>query len=770
MKTLFIFSVFYFVLCDCNCYSQHNEKDTLLILLKTDKSDTNKLFHLNNLSYEYYKIDSYDSSLFCLKHAIQLSDLLYSKAVNSSIRKTLLKEKAYSYSVIGCVYYAQGNYQEALKNNKYSFAISKLLNDKEGIANSYVSIGNVFYDLGNFSEALKNNFASLKIYEETNDKYGIASIYNNIGNIYSAQGTNSEALKNYLASLKIKKEIGDQIGMAKSYNNIGCEYRLLKNYSESIKNHLASLKIKETIGNKRGMANSYGNIGSVYDDELNYSEAIKNHLFALKLYEEIGDQSGIASTNVNVGLILIIQKKYNEAEKFILKGKELSKEIGYKECLRDAYSGLTDLYSEKENYKSAYENHKLFILYRDSLDNEETRRSTIQTQMTYEFEKKEAVATAEHKKELENQNVIANEKSRKQNLVILFIVIGLLVVIIFAGFIFRSLKITRKQKKTIENQKQIVDDKNLQLNQQNEEISTQRDEIEAQRDEIEAQRDLVTIQKEKIEEIHKDVTDSINYAKRIQEAVLPVSDISRSVLGDHFILFKPKDIVSGDFYWTIKIKNWLIVAVADCTGHGVPGAFMSMLGISFLNEIVQKQEINKANEILNHLRVEIINALQQKGVQGEQKDGMDISLLVVNTDTNEAQWAGANNPLYIVKSEKSKVESEERSDFELSNFQLYELKGDKMPIAIYPEMKDFTNHDFILNKGDSVYLFTDGYADQFGGTKGKKFMYKQFKELLLQNNQKSMVEQKEILDFAFENWKSITEQIDDVTVLGIKFN
>ena len=271
------------------------------------------------------------------------------------------------------------------------------------------------------------------------------------------------------------------------------------------------------------------------------------------------------------------------------------------------------------------------------------------------------------------------------------------------------------------------------------------------------------------------VTDSINYAKRIQEAVLPISDSARFILGEHFILFKPKNIVSGDFYWTTKINNFLIVAVADCTGHGVPGAFMSMLGISFLNEIVQKQEINKANQILNNLRIEVINALQQKGVHGEQKDGMDISLLVINTDTNDAQWAGANNPLYIIKKfdnlKMTQFESDEASSnlqiSQLSN-QLVELKGNKMPIAIYPQMKDFTNHEFKLEKGDCVYLFTDGYADQFGGPKGRKFMYKQYKDILLRNSIISMKDQKEALEIAFEEWKNDYEQIDDVTILGLK--
>jgi len=220
----------------------------------------------------------------------------------------------------------------------------------------------------------------------------------------------------------------------------------------------------------------------------------------------------------------------------------------------------------------------------------------------------------------------------------------------------------------------------------------------------------------------------------------------------------------------------LIVAVADCTGHGVPGAFMSMLGISFLNEIVRKQEVTQANRVLNELRKEVINALQQKGKTGEQKDGMDISMLVVNTETNECQWAGANNPLYIVSSTQSAVGSRQSAvsigtedcGLKTEDCGLIEIKGDKMPIAIYERMDEFTNHEIQLQKSDTIYLMSDGYEDQFGGPHNKKFKSKQLKELLLSNCTQPMSEQKEILEKAINEWIGTGEQIDDITILGLK--
>jgi len=214
----------------------------------------------------------------------------------------------------------------------------------------------------------------------------------------------------------------------------------------------------------------------------------------------------------------------------------------------------------------------------------------------------------------------------------------------------------------------------------------------------------------------------------------------------------------------------LIVTVADCTGHGVPGAFMSMLGVSFLNEIVRKKEVTKASEVLDYLRISIIEALQQKGSLEEQKDGMDISLVVIDNSQFSinnyylAQWAGANNPLYIVKNEEN-TKLDELSTF---NFELYELKPDKMPVAIFEHMNPFTNHEIQLFKGDSIYLTSDGFQDQFGGSKGKKFMSKQLKQLFINNCHLSMMEQKLVMEKAMIEWRGDYEQIDDITILGMK--
>lgn len=287
-------------------------------------------------------------------------------------------------------------------------------------------------------------------------------------------------------------------------------------------------------------------------------------------------------------------------------------------------------------------------------------------------------------------------------------------------------------------------------------------------------------------EKNMNIMDSIFYAKRIQQAVLPNQEHLNEMLSNHFIFFKPCDIVSGDFYWTTIYKNYLIFSVVDCTGHGVPGAFMSMLGLSFLNEIIRKKEITKASKVLNLLREFVVEALHQKGIEREQKDGMDISLVIIDLipdpiwiengeckEVFQLNFAGANNPIWIIRKKNSYLPEVDLNPKILlknsnDNFDLFELLPDKMPIGIYDRMDDFTDLTFRIIKGDIIYLFSDGYADQFGGPNRKKFKYAQMRELLISNYDKSMEEQKEILKTKFEEWKGKNGQTDDVTIMGIK--
>jgi tetratricopeptide (TPR) repeat protein len=521
--------------------------DSLLTLLKEDKSDTSKLAHLYALSDEYEVTGEYDKGVYYGKQAIALADEILNNTGDSEkeIVLSAKKYKAKAYMNIGIIYGDQGSNEEALKNYFISLKLFTDINDRKGIGSCYNNIGNAYNNMSNNPEALKNYFASLKIREAIGDKKGVAGAYNNIGLIHFNQGNYPEAIKNYFACLKIMETISNKAGVATSLNNIGLVYTKQGNYQEALKNFTEALKIRKALDLKKGIASTYSNIGLIYEYQLKYPEALENYLASLKMREalrdaegiassfnnigtvyfnqgnnpftarverdrlfgqalknyfasleiknRIGDRSGISSSFKNIGEVYAAQKKYQEAGEYFARAEELAKETGFTEVLKATYQALSLLDSARGDFKGAYENRKLYILYRDSLDNEQTRKKTVESQMTYDFEKKEAIAAAEHKKELENQHVLAEEKSRKQKVIIIFVVFGLLLVLTFAAFIFRSLRTTRKQKNVIEHQKELV---------------------EKQKFEVEAQKTLV-------EEHQKEIIDSIRYAKRIQNSQLP---------------------------------------------------------------------------------------------------------------------------------------------------------------------------------------------------------------------------------------------------------
>ena len=319
-------------------------------------------------------------------------------------------------------------------------------------------------------------------------------------------------------------------------------------------------------------------------------------------------------------------------------------------------------------------------------------------------------------------------------------------------FIFKAYKVKKRANKLLNEKNIEIMEQNEEIRQQTEEITAQRDEIEFKNGELEIQKKTAEDQRDEISEQKEEIMASIHYARRIQTAVLPPSKFISKILPDHFfILNKPRDIVSGDYYWMAQKGNKTIIAAADCTGHGVPGAFMSLLGVSFLNEVISKMDEIYANNILDKLRDSVINALNQAGTEGITKDGMDLALCVLDIDTYELQFAGANNPLYLIR-----------------NKELIETKADKMPIGLYDENKPFTNNLFQLQKDDAFYIFSDGFPDQFGGPLGKKFMYKKMKELLVNIQDKPMFEQNEILDKTIEDWRGDLFQVDDMLIIGVK--
>ncbi|OFX17355.1 MAG: hypothetical protein A2033_16740 [Bacteroidetes bacterium GWA2_31_9] len=757
----------------------------------------------------------------------------FQKSIETSQSINEYKTQSQAYNNIGGIYQNLGEYNRAIDFFKKAQILKEKIGDKKGNGISLQNIGNCYLLISDFENSSNYYSKAIKIFEQIDYKSGIAKCLNSFGMINESWEKLDKAIEYYQQSLKIYSEIDDKTGIAEIYNNLGNAYAKDEILDKAQEFYLKALNINLELGNKLMVGKLYKNIGFNLTTMKKFNEAFFYLDNALNIFKELNNPHEIVNCLNSIGQTYYYQKKYDKAIESVNQSLELAIKNNIVSIEMYDYDMLAKIYSAMGDYKKAFEAYTKFHDTDKLVFNAESDKVFKEMQTKYESEKKQKEI------ELLNKDKEINEsKIKQQNLIIYGFLFGFIIVLAFIVLINRQY---RQKKRAFS--------------------------------ELEVKNKLITHQK-------LEITDSIHYAERIQRAVLPQTDFINTFFPEHFVLFCPKDIVSGDFYWMNIKDNVAIIAAADCTGHGVPGAFMSMLGVSFLNEIVNDKGITQANLILNELRKSIIKALQQTGKEGEQKDGMDISLIAIkhqdsnsksqipsfkfqipseeesekvrdgesekysvscnqlavndaklqssemfiekesinnpvattnenqggqvtcDSETNNkqsyiAQWAGANNPIWIVRAvtqssgllldEVSQVKtsrlvgtgSERGSGADFPNFKnlenLEELKGDKMPVAIHVRMDSFTNHELTLNKGDLLYIFTDGFADQFGGQNGKKFKYKPLKELLIQNSQLSLNLQKEILFKTFTDWKSAEnnngthfEQVDDVLIIGLK--
>jgi tetratricopeptide (TPR) repeat protein len=729
-KTLIVFCFTMFIV---HLHGQLSVMDSLLFELKSAKNDTNKVNLLNELSYQSYRDGAFEAEMKYGKQALDLAKKLIWK-----------KGMADAYRNIGGAYEDISDYQMAQKQYVLALKMYQELGDQFGESAIYNNIGEICRYLGNYPEALKNYFTALTIKEQIGDQSGLSTVYNNMGIVYERQGNYKEALKNHFASLEI--ELGDELLIASSYNNIALVYEKLGDYDACLDYNFKALALRETNANKLGMAHSYNNIGIIYYIKGIHDEALKYCQAALTISEDIGDKSGIISAYNNLGRIYIATGKASHGKVWLQKALTIAEELGYKELMKTSYSGLFMADSATRNYESALYNFQQYIAIRDSLINEEKTKLSVQLQMQYEFDKKEALAKAEQDK----KDALAAEQNKKQELQKNVLLSGILVLLVIVAIVFRSYRNKRKANAIISRQKE----------------------------EVEAQRMLAERQKLIVEEKNNEILDSITYAKNLQDAILPPLFLLEKRLPEMFVLYKPKDIIAGDFYWqesfTTKRKNHLVtneyetqlddevalLAVADCTGHGVPGAMVSVVCSNALHRAHVEFGLTNPGEILDKARELVIQTFAKS--QGNVQDGMDISLVALTAVEREKEkvrhsyrvlWSGANNPLWIIRVGATEIE---------------EIKPDKQPVGKYDNPTPFTTHAVELFPGDIFYLFTDGYQDQFGGDKGKKFKASQLKELLISIQHHSMKEQQQFLAEILENWKGNLEQVDDVCIIGVR--
>ncbi len=653
-----------------------------------------------------YSLSLREININASENAILCADSLISNLNSNRYSADLIYHKA-------DIAFLKGNLKHSLVLFLEAELLFKESKNSLGLANTYNKLGLINISQADFPNALDYFIRSLEIKEQQNDTKGISDTYSNIGNALFELNDIEQALSYYFKSIEIDKKENDEVGMGKTLMNVGLVYKENFDYEKAAEYYNQSLEIHKKYNNQYDIASCYSNLALIYHETDDNDQALKFYHLALDIYRQAGAKMGIASVLSNLGYFYTLNEDYVKAIFYLKEAIRIAQEINAIQIIEVTSQALSDAYQRIGNYREAYNYHLLYKSMYDKLNNDENARLFTQMEMNYEFDQqKKEIAFKQQQKELEHKAEL-----KRQRLLLQFILLGAVFLMFFAIFIYRSYK--RKQR-------------------DNQLLRIQKQAIEAQRDEINKQK--------------KDITDSIHYAKRIQTALLPPENLLASMLPEYFILYKPRDIVSGDYYWASEKDGKAIIVAADCTGHGVPGAFMSMLGISFLNEIMQRETEITCSNILNKLRQNVISSLRQTGKVGESKDGMDLTIVIIDKQNKKLQFSGAYNPLLLIR-----------------NGELIPFKADKMPIGISDKVENsFTNHEINCEKNDTIYMFSDGYVDQFGGPDNSKYKSKPFKELLLTIQQKNMQEQQVILDETIEAWKGEQEQIDDILVIGIR--
>jgi len=693
-------------------------KTLVLLALQSGSNDPEKAHAYASRAVEICEKPGYDTSTYSAKNCMGAA-----------------------YRNQGVASYFLGNYTTALVKFDKAQRLFKEVKNLPGLASIYGWIGNTYYSKGDFEKALEAMLSALKLQEETGNKTGTAGALNGIANIYHIQANLKKALEYYFMSLKIRLTTDDSISAAYTYNNLGLVYMQADSLDKALIYHFKCLHLVEKYHDKKGMENAYGNIGEIYAYQKKYTNALAYQLKSLKISEEISDKIGISASYSGIGKIYVKMNDLRKALSCFEKGLVPAKESGNKEGMKDCYHELATTQYALGNFEQAMFNFEQYSLIKDSLMNQSNVENIEEMQTRFDTEKKEQEIQLLQKDQNIRELQLSQQQAdiNRQRIVIYSFIGGFLLILGLVFFIWKSYR----QKKKI----------NVGLERKNIEIG---------------------VQKKEIEEKNSFITDSIDYARTIQNAILPTDEAIARHFPGSFILFQPKDIVSGDFYWmNANRPDQLLFAAVDCTGHGVPGAFMSVMAFNMLENIVAEKPHLPPAGILNELNQAVLDDLHQESETSSAKYGMDISLLALDRKNGKLQFAGAHNSLLIVKNETAfvakeipKTEGGEAARGAASERKLIALKADNATIGMAREK--FTSYTVDVQEGDMLYMFTDGYPDQKGGPQNKKFFASEFKKVLVTLAHKDPAQQKEDLLKTLAEWKGNTEQIDDILVTGIR--
>lgn len=600
------------------------------------------------------------------------------------------------------------NPSRAIEYSKEEVKLSEILKFK--LERSYDDLAWLYKNTGDYinslniyfkSEKYAQNFKSPKKEEVLAEVYnGLSSVYSRLNNFDLAISTANKAIDNYT-------KLNDTIGMAIANLNSGNYYYYKNGYHAALTKYKLAEKYF-TMKDSSYLSDCSNCIASVLYQMKNYNEALIYYTksYDLCLKKSPNNLSKQAIALQNLGQTYASLGDLKKGVSHCLKAAELFEKLNDYTNVYNTYENIANYYSQLGDYKSSNQYYTAYVHLKDSIFDQDTKNTIHEMSIKYESDKKEQ----------ENQVLTLENKNKKQ--VIYFAFGGCFLLLGLVFFIFKGYKTKQKANK-----------------------------------ELEVKNKIIQQQKTIVEEQNQDIKDSIKYAQRIQGAILPPKNMWEKILPNSFLLYMPKDILSGDFYWVEETKDYIYVAAADCTGHGVPGALISIVNYNLLNKAVLEKNLVTPSEILDAVNLWLTESLHQTYGESTVRDGMDITLIAIDKHSNEVLFTGANNPIYHI-----------------SNGELNQIRGDKFPVGAFIEDKiqKFTTKRFTIQKGDSIFLFSDGFADQFGGPKGKKYKYAQFQEKLKDNHHLPLNHQLDIMKNEFIDWKGAHEQVDDVLLIGIK--
>lgn len=591
--------------------------------------------------------------------------------------------------------------------------------DQEMLADVYRKIGRAYYDIEDLKKAIGYFLISQRISEKNNliDKQ-YCTLMHYIGSVYRRQNENKKALFYYEKQLAIARTLNDDETAADAMNMVAMAYGTLGEKEKQLKNLIGAIDILKNINSKKKLAVAYGNLAAYYLLYNNLKEAEETGTMALQMFIKAKNFEKMGALYKLLGKVSSKNGEHNKAFKLFDSAFKYANMVETKNFFfnTELEEDMAWAYQRQGNYKDAFDHYVAFKRMNDSLNSAENKKFIQKLAEEFQTEQKDQEISLLNKDKQLKASEIKKQATQRN-----YLLAGLAMVFVFLLFMYRSYVRKKKDNLIISEQKEAVQKQNI----------------------------IISEQKHLVEEKQKEILDSITYAKRLQEAILPPLNIMQKHLPHCFVFYQPKDIVAGDFYWMESKNNKVFIAAADSTGHGVPGALVSIVCSNALNRALKEFNIEETGKILDKTRSLVLETFEKSNE--EVKDGMDISLLCIDQKNKQIQWSGANNPLWYISSGTFK-----------------EIKADKQPVGRSDFQKPFTTHLLPYQENDVYYLITDGYADQFGGPSGKKFKYKQLNELLVSNHSKPMNEQVTLLRSTLQNWRGDLEQVDDVCVIGIR--